>query len=84
MDRLAFLARQTNQHKIDQDEVPAVFRMETLNGCDVYEITIKNLQDFYRMRNFTCVEYVQYCLNRLQKVYVFQTIGVLILISNID
>jgi hypothetical protein len=50
-----------------QATVPEVFRLETLDSLNVFEITVDRLQYFYA-RGLTSVEYVKFCLERIRKV----------------
>ncbi|KAF2180472.1 amidase [Zopfia rhizophila CBS 207.26] len=50
-----------------QANVPSVFRLDKLKGHDVYEINIIDLQTHFRKGDFSSVDYVQFCLDRIQK-----------------
>jgi len=57
--------------RIDSDTIPAVFRLERLQGHDLNEITIEQLQRLFSKAStdrLTSVEYVRYCLDRIRKV----------------
>lgn len=51
-----------------QQEVPEIFRLEELNGLNLYEVSIAELQDCFSKGRFTSVEYVGFCLDRVRKV----------------
>ena len=60
----AIMAR-NNQLK---EELSPQFQLGKLNGQEVYEATIDELQHHLSNRNFTSVEYVGFCLDRVRKV----------------
>ncbi|KAF2436222.1 amidase [Tothia fuscella] len=53
---------------VSQDHVPAIFRVEELKGVELYEITIDELQKCFKDGSLTSVDYVKYCLERIQRV----------------
>jgi hypothetical protein len=44
------------------------FRLSELKGLDLFEITIEELQRNYQHGSFTSVDYIQFCLDRIQKI----------------
>ena len=53
--------------------IPQKFRMDPLNGVDVRNISIRELQVLFTDEAFTCAEYTQYCIERIQKVKSIRT-----------
>ena len=53
---------------VAQQSVPAVFGLEELNGLNLYEITVAMLQGYLSDGQFTSLEYVQFCLERIRRV----------------
>lgn len=51
-----------------QDELPDVFRLPSCNGHNLYEITVDELQHLFSSGALTSVQYVQFCLDRVQRV----------------
>ena len=51
-----------------QDDVPQKFRLRPCHSLDLYEITVEKLQQLQSEKSLTCVEYVQYCLDRIHAV----------------
>ena len=51
-----------------QSSIPPVFRMQDLNSHDLYEITLQELQLFLSFLKFSSVEYVKFCVDRINKV----------------
>jgi hypothetical protein len=49
-------------------ETPSQFQLGKLNGQDVYEATIQDFQHHLAASDFTSVELVEFCLERVQKV----------------
>jgi amidase len=47
---------------------PTAFKMAKLNGVDLYEITINQIQNCFEHGQFTSADYVRYCLDRIRKV----------------
>lgn len=61
---MAVMAR---KHQL-REELSPQFWPGKLNGQEVYEATIDDLQHHLSNRNFTSVEYVGFCLDRVRKV----------------
>ncbi|MDI1487403.1 MAG: hypothetical protein OHK93_006672 [Ramalina farinacea] len=51
-----------------RDYIPQKFLMDLLNRVDVRDIPIRELQVLFAHEVFTCAEYTQYCINRIQKI----------------
>lgn len=51
-----------------QQDVPEIFRLEELNGLNLYEVSIAELQEYFSKGQLTSVEYVNFCLDRVRKV----------------
>ncbi|KAK4934876.1 hypothetical protein LTR10_023972 [Elasticomyces elasticus] len=51
-----------------QDEMPEVFRLPSFKGHNLYEITVDELQHLFSSGALTSVQYVQFCLDRVQRV----------------
>src|ERR1700733_6187619 len=49
-----------------QEKVPETFRVDSLAGQELFEVTIQQLQDHFKKGHFTSVEYVKYCLSRIR------------------
>jgi amidase len=49
-----------------QPDVPQIFHVPKLNGHDMFEITVDELQNFFSTKAFTSEEYTKYCLDRIQ------------------
>lgn len=47
--------------------IPEQFRLPTLKGHDVFEISVFELQYLYSIKAFTVKDYVQYCLEHIQR-----------------
>ena len=63
-------ASSTARKSPSQESIPPPFRLEHLNSVDLYEITIPEIQQHYKLGTFTAAEYVQYCLERIRLVSV--------------
>ncbi|OQU98275.1 hypothetical protein CLAIMM_04084 [Cladophialophora immunda] len=50
-----------------QDEMPEVFRLPRCNGLDLYEVSVDELQHLYSTGALSSVDYVKFCLERVQK-----------------
>lgn len=48
--------------------IPGIFHMERLNGLDVFEMPIAELQNHLAQQSFTSEEYVAFCLERIRRV----------------
>lgn len=51
-----------------QSAMPDVFRMNPCNNLNLHEISVDELQFHYASGALSAVEYVRYCLDRIQKV----------------
>lgn len=51
-----------------QDNIPSVFRQERFKTLDLHEITVNELQHLFSEGRLTSVDYVRFCLKRVQKV----------------
>ena len=49
-----------------QPEMPSIFELPKLNGHDMFEISVDEIQHLYSSNAFTAVEYTQFCLDRIQ------------------
>lgn len=52
----------------EEQKVPEIFRLEGLNGLDLYEVSIADLQNYFSNGRLTSLEYVKFCLDRVHKV----------------
>jgi amidase len=50
-----------------QPDCPAEFRLELLNGHDLFEITVRGLSWCFQHDSFTSADYVDFCLRRIHK-----------------
>lgn len=48
--------------------VPELSQLPELNGIDLREVTITQLQQYYTREKFTSSEYVDFCIEAIQKV----------------
>ena len=46
--------------------MPNVFRLPSLRGHDLYEVSIDELQHYYSSGAFDSEQYTQFCLDRIQ------------------
>ncbi len=53
---------------IPQNEMPEVFRLPSCSGHNLYEISVDEIQHLFTTRALTSVQYVQFCLDRVQRV----------------
>ena len=51
-----------------QQKVPKVFQMPPLGSLDLYEVTIKDLQQYMSSGQLSSHDYVTYCLERIRVV----------------
>lgn len=51
-----------------QDDLPEVFRLPLCNGQDLYEVSVDELQHLFTSGALTSEDYVQFCLDHVQKV----------------
>lgn len=51
-----------------QPEMPSIFHLPKLNGHDLFETTVDELQHLYSSNAFTAAQYTQFCLDRIQAV----------------
>ena len=58
----------TPRQPLSQDHIPQIFHLPKLKGLDLFEITIDELQEHYENDSLTSVGYVQFCLDRIQKI----------------
>lgn len=49
-------------------DVPSQARMPELNGYNVDEVTLEELQDHYSKEHFTITEYTAFCLERIRRL----------------
>jgi hypothetical protein len=57
-----------NEQAKSQGNIPDIFRLPTLHGVDLFEITVDELQHHFSSRTLTSWEYTRLCLSRIQKV----------------
>ena len=50
----------------DQSDVPLTFRIPDLCGHDLYEISVERLRHHFEKGDFTCAEYTDACIRRIQ------------------
>ena len=53
---------------VSQQHVPPCFQMKDLKSCNLYENTIQDLQLHFASGKLTSVDYVRYCIERVEKV----------------
>jgi amidase len=58
----------SSDNPFSQDRTPSIFRLPKLKGLDLFEITIHELQEHFKNGSLTVVEYVSFCLERIQKI----------------
>ena len=51
-----------------QDDVPPVFRLDSVHGIKLFEIPIEELQHHFREGRLTSLEYTDVCLDRIRRV----------------
>jgi amidase len=51
--------------------VPEAFILPSLNGHNLFEVTLSELQHFYSINAFTVKEYTQFCLDCIQKTNIY-------------
>ena len=54
--------------QVSQPAVPRAFHLPRLNGHDMFEITVDEVQHLYSSHAFTAVDYTGFCLDRIQSV----------------
>ena len=64
--------KQTRSHS--QHHGPPCFRLGDLKNCDLYEITIEQLQSYLADGLITSVDYVKFCVERIRMVRKTQTL----------
>lgn len=64
MDTMGVVARSVQELA----DVPHIFRLPKLNGLDLFEVTVDQLQDHYRKGRLTSTGYVRFCLERIRAV----------------
>ena len=57
-----------SRRETSQQHVPNNFRVQLLNGVDLFEMTIEELQRCLTDLRFTSVECVKFCLQRIHSV----------------
>lgn len=72
--------------RTSQDEFPEIFRLLLCNGYDLYEASIDQLQHLFSSGALSAAHYVQFCLDRVQKVkpHALLTLPGAALIASID
>ncbi|OAP55301.1 hypothetical protein AYL99_10274 [Fonsecaea erecta] len=63
--------------KSSQEELPEAFRLSLCNGLDLYEVSVDELQHLYSTGALSSIDYVKFCLQRVQKVNASHCPGVL-------
>jgi hypothetical protein len=58
----------SESQKALQNEMPEVFRLPSCSGHNLYEISVDELQHLFTTGDLTSVQYVQFCLDRVQRV----------------
>jgi hypothetical protein len=51
-------------------EIPSIFKLPTCNNISVHEISVDELQHHYASGALSTSDYVNFCLDRIQKVYI--------------
>ena len=51
-----------------QQSVPHLFRMKELEGLDLYESSVQDIQQHLSEERFTSVDYVKFCIQRILAV----------------
>lgn len=51
-----------------QPDMPSIFHLPKLNGQDLFEISVDDLQHCFSSGIFSSEEYIQFCLDRIQAV----------------
>ncbi len=51
-----------------QRHVPEKFQVKTLNGINIFEITIAQLAQCFTQQDFSCVEYTEFCIERIKTI----------------
>lgn len=51
-----------------QQHVPPRFRLKQLGSLQVFEITVQQLQSYFAHGQITSVDYVKYCIERIETV----------------
>ena len=52
---------------VQSTSIPAPFVLQKLNGHNVYELSVSQLQHLYSINAFTITEYTQFCLDHIQR-----------------
>ena len=55
-------------HNLSQQNIPHLFCLEKLNGLDLYESSVGQIQQYLSHGHFTSVDYVKFCLERIRVV----------------
>lgn len=66
--RVGTMAPQLECNTPSHDNIPSVFRQEPFRALDLHEITVNKLQHLFSEGRLTSVDYVLFCLERVQKV----------------
>lgn len=59
-------ARGLSRRASDQESCRAEFRVSKLNGHDLFEVTIQDLSTHFARGDFTCEEYVEFCIRHIK------------------
>ena len=51
-----------------QPDVPPVFHLPRLNGHDVFEVSVNELQHYFSSGAFSSEEYTRFCFDRIQAI----------------
>ena len=54
--------------RVSQPTVPRAFHLPSLNGHELFEITVDEIQHLYSSQAFTATDYTQFCLDGIQSV----------------
>ena len=55
-------------HHLSQQNIPNLFCLEKLNGLDLYESSVGQIQQYLSQGHFISVDYVKFCLERIRIV----------------
>lgn len=61
-------AQSQPHHNLSQQSIPQLFCLERLKGLDLYESSVGQLQQYLSNGNFTSVDHVKFCLERIRVV----------------
>ena len=66
---MSWTSAQVHLHRnLSQQGIPQVFRLERLEGLDLYENSVEEIQQYLSEGRFTSVDYVKFCLRRIHLV----------------